>query len=105
MTHLLLLPQTYKAPVDPQKAADVSNVEIKYTIRTYSGSEPSAYSDDVVTTTISMHEIFGTQTEPDYTLNMNKKVTLTFTVSVDQIKWAPSVAAWGTETISAPTIN
>ena len=105
MTHILMVPQTYKAPVHPQTAADVSNVEIKYTIRTYSGSEPSAYSDDVVTTTISMHDIFGTQTEPDYTLNMNKKVTLTFTVSVDQIKWAPSVAAWGTETISAPTIN
>lgn len=105
MSHILMVPQTYKAPVAPQTAADVSNVEIKYTIRTYSGSDPSAYSDDVVTKTISMHEIFGTQTEPDYTLNMNKKVTLTFTVSVDQIKWAPSVAAWGTETISAPTIN
>ena len=105
MSYILMVPQTYKAPVAPQTAADVSNVEIKYTIRTYSGSGASAYSDDVVTTTISMYDIFGTQTEPDYTLNMNKKVTLTFTVSVDQIKWAPSVEAWGTETISAPTIN
>lgn len=96
LNHILMIPQTYVAPGAGETAADVSNVEIQYTIRTYSGA--STHSDDVVTTTIAMKDIMTT-------LAMNKKVTLIFTVSVNQITWAPSVEAWGTESVTAPTIN
>lgn len=100
-TYLLLMPQTY---VDDATPANVSNVEIKYTIRTFYGTSNDGttnYSDDVVTTSVSMYDIFSAASN---TLAMNKKVTLNFTVGVDQIYWAPSVETWGTETGTA-TIN
>lgn len=96
MTHILMIPQTYKDDVDPTK---VSNVEIKYTIRTYTSEGVS--SDDVVTANVSMYDIFS---ETSHALAMNKKVTLNFTIGVNQIYWAPSVAVWGTAT-GAASIN
>lgn len=97
-TYLLVMPQTYVNFTGPQTAADVSNVEVKYTIRTY--TDASNYSDDVVTTHVSMYDIFSTS----HTLDMNKKVTINFTIGVNQIYWAPSVEAWGDQT-GAATIN
>lgn len=98
MTYLLVMPQTYETFTAPETAADVSNVEVKYTIRTY--TDASHYSDDVVTAHVSMYDIFSTS----HTLDMNKKVTINFTIGVNQIYWAPSVAVWGTQT-GAATIN
>ena len=96
MSHILMIPQTYVDDVDPTK---VSNVEIQYTIRTYTSA--SASSDDVVTANVSMYDIFkGTSNA----LAMNKKVTLNFTIGVNQIYWAPSVEVWGTAT-GAASIN
>lgn len=99
MTYLLVMPQTYVNFTTPQTAANVSNVEVKYTIRTY--TDASNYSDDIVTAHVSMHDIFSTSS---YALAMNKKVTINFTIGVNQIYWAPSVAEWGTQT-GAATIN
>ena len=98
MTYLLVMPQTYVNFTAPQTAANVSNVEVQYTIRTY--TDASNYSDDVVKAYVSMYDIFSTS----HTLDMNKKVTINFTIGVDQIYWAPSVAAWGDQT-GAATIN
>jgi len=89
--YLLLMPQAYVDNADPKT---VSNIEIKYTIRTYSG--PSAYSDDVVTTNVTMHDIIGT-------LEMNKKVTINFTVGATQIYWAPSVVDWANQSVDYAT--
>ena len=94
MTYLLVMPQTYVTFTAPNTAADVSNVEIKYTIRTY--TDASNYSDDVVIAHVSMYDIFST-----HALAMNKKVTINFTIGLDQIYWAPSVEAWGNQTGAA----
>lgn len=99
MTYLLVMPQTYENFTAPQTAADVSNVEVQYTIRTY--TDASNYSDDVVKAYVSMYDIFSTSSNA---LAMNKKVTINFTIGVNQIYWAPSVEAWSTET-GAATIN
>lgn len=99
MAYLLVMPQTYENFTAPQTAADVSNVEVKYTIRTYTGA--STYSDDVVIAHVSMHDIFNTSSNA---LAMNKKVTINFTIGVNQIYWAPSVVAWGNQT-GAANIN
>jgi hypothetical protein len=48
-----------------------------------------------------MHDIFSTSSNA---LAMNKKVTINFTISVNQIYWAPSVEAWEGQT-GAATIN
>ena len=97
LPYLLMMPQSYVDNADPKL---VSHIEIQYTIRTYTDASNS--SDDVVTAYVSMHDIFSYTSN---TLAMNKKVTLNFTIGVNQILWAPSVEVWGTETISAPTIN
>lgn len=89
--YLLLMPQAYVDNADP---TTVSNIEIKYTIRTYSGS--AAFSDDVVTTHVTMHDIIET-------LEMNKKVTINFTVGANQIYWAPSVVDWANESVDYTT--
>lgn len=99
LPYLLVMPQTYKNFTAPDTAADVSNVEIQYTIRTY--TDASNYSDDVVTAHVSMYEIFSSSSNA---LAMNKKVTINFTIGVNQIYWAPSVAEWGTETGAATII-
>lgn len=99
MTYLLVMPQTYVNFTAPQTAANVSHVEVQYTIRTY--TDASHYSDDVVKAYVSMYDIFSTSS---HALAMNKKVTINFTIGVNQIYWAPSVEAWGTET-GAATIN
>lgn len=99
MPYLLVMPQTYVNFTAPQTAADVSNVEIQYTIRTY--TDAVHYSDDVVKAYVSMHDIFSTSSNA---LAMNKKVTINFTIGVNQIYWAPSVEAWEGQT-GAATIN
>lgn len=99
MPYLLVMPQTYETFTAPEKASDVSNVEVKYTIRTY--TDESHFSDDVVTAHVSMYDIFSTSSNA---LAMNKQVTINFTIGVNQIYWAPSVEAWGEQT-GAATIN
>lgn len=91
LPYLLMMPQEYVDNADPKS---VSHVEIKYTIRTFSGDSNDGttnYSDDVVTTYVAMHDIINE-------LTMNKKVTINFTVGVEQIYWAPSVVNWETQT-------
>lgn len=95
-TCLLMMPQTYVDNADPKL---VSHIEIQYTIRTY--TDASNYSDDVVTAYVSMYDIFSTSSNA---LAMNKKVTITFTIGVNQIYWAPSVVAWDDAT-GAASIN
>lgn len=96
MSYILMIPQTYEDDADPTK---VSNVEIKYTIRTYTSA--GVFSDDVVTANVSMYDIFSGTSNA---LAMNKKVTLNFTIGVNQIYWAPSVVEWSTAT-GAAAIN
>lgn len=96
MSYILMIPQTYVDDADP---TNVSNVEIKYTIRTYTSA--GVFSDDVVTANVSMYDIFSGTSNA---LAMNKKVTLNFTIGVNQIYWAPSVVEWSTAT-GAASIN
>ena len=96
LPYLLMMPQTYVDNTDPKL---VSHIEIRYTIRTH--TDASNYSDDVVTAYVSMHDIFSSTSNA---IAMNKKVTINFTIGVNQIYWAPSVAAWSTAS-GAATIN
>lgn len=96
MTHLLMMPQLF---VDAADAKTVSNIEVKYTIRTHTSA--SNHSDDVVTTYISLADIFSTNSGK---LDVNKKVTITITAGVNQIYWAPSVVAWDETGTGSATI-
>jgi hypothetical protein len=94
--YLLMMPQTYVAAAGSAVTdiQAVSHVEIQYTIRTY--SSPSASSDDVVTAYVALEDIIGT-------LEMNKKVTINFTIGTNQIYWAPSVVAWDADDVTYGT--
>lgn len=94
--YLLMMPQTYVAAAGSAVTdiQAVSHVEIQYTIRTY--SSPSAHSDDVVTAYVALEDIIGT-------LEMNKKVTINFTIGTNQIYWAPSVVDWEADDVTYGT--
>ena len=76
--YLLVLPQTF---------ADTETITLKYTIKTYNGTD---WVDDNVTKTITLKDIHTA-------FEMNKKITYNFTIGLNQIYWAPSVVDWETE--------
>ena len=88
--YLLVLPQ-------PFSDNDTQVITLNYTIRTYTSDATS--TDDDVTVSIPLFDIHG-----EAGFQMNKKITYNFTIGLDQIWWAPSVADWENETHSI-TIN
>lgn len=76
--YLLVLPQTF---------GETETITLKYTIKTYNGTD---WVDDNVTKTIKLKDIHTA-------FEMNKKITYNFTIGLNQIYWAPSVADWGSE--------
>ena len=79
--YLLVLPQTF---------GDTETITLKYTIKTYNGTD---WVDDNVTKTIKLKDIHAA-------FEMNKKITYNFTIGLNQIYWAPSVVDWVSETQS-----
>lgn len=88
--YLLVLPQ-------PFSDNDTQVITLNYTIRTYTSDKD--YTDDDVTFSIPLYDIHG-----EAGFLMNKKITYNFTIGLDRIWWAPSVADWENETHSI-TIN
>lgn len=98
--YILVLPQDFTNPVTGQES-NVENIEIKYTIRTYvkaySGNATD-YTEEEVHVYAPLYSIHNATPAGDTKWHMNKKITYSFTVNLDddQIYWAPSVEDWGT---------
>lgn len=100
--YILVLPQDFTDP-GTGPGSDVENIEIKYTIRTYvkaySGNADD-YTEEEVHVYAPLYSIHNATTAGagDTKWHMNKKITYSFTVNLDddQIYWAPSVENWGT---------
>jgi hypothetical protein len=91
--YLLLLPQSLPTAA---AVADTKNIEITYTIKTCNGSNVSGptFTSEKVQKTISFYEIHGGTADATPSWNINTRYSYTFTVGLDQIKWAPSVVDW-----------
>ena len=74
----------------PQTFGVTETITLKYTIKTYNGTD---WVDDNVTKTIKLKDIHAA-------FEMNKKITYNFTIGLNQIYWAPSVVDWVSETQS-----
>lgn len=98
--YILVLPQDFTDP-GAGSGSNVENIEIKYTIRTYvkaySGNATD-YTEEEVHVYAPLYSIHNATTAGDTKWHMNKKITYSFTVNLDddQIYWAPSVEDWGT---------
>lgn len=98
--YILVLPQDFTDP-GTGPGSNVENIEIKYTIRTYvkaySGNATD-YTEEEVHVYAPLYSIHNATTAGDTKWHMNKKITYSFTVNLDddQIYWAPSVEDWET---------
>ena len=98
--YILVLPQDFTNP-GTGLGSNVENIEIKYTIRTYvkaySGNATD-YTEEEVHVYAPLYSIHNATPAGDTKWHMNKKITYSFTVDLDddQIYWAPSVEDWGT---------
>lgn len=98
--YILVLPQDFTDPGAGQ-GNNVENIEIKYTIRTYvkaySGNATD-YTEEEVHVYAPLYSIHNATPAGDTKWHMNKKITYSFTVNLDddQIYWAPSVEDWET---------
>ncbi len=88
--YLLVLPQSL--PAATEKASDTKNIQITYTIKSFNGSTFSTETvKDVYVSLYQIHE--GTASAvPSWAINT--RYSYTFTVGLDQIKWAPAVEDW-----------
>ena len=84
--YLLVLPQTM-TDKGSNSITSVEYLELKYTIRTFWGTNASNYSDESVTQLIDLKTVSSAW-------EINKKYTYNITVGLDQIYWAPSVEVW-----------
>lgn len=98
--YILVLPQDFTDP-GAGSGSNVENIEIKYTIRTYvkaySGNADD-YTEEEVHVYAPLYSIHDATTAGDTKWHMNKTITYSFTVDLDddQIYWAPSVEDWET---------
>ena len=79
--YLLVLPHTF---------SNTETITLKYTIKTYNGTD---WVNDEVTKSIKLKDIHAASGA----FEMNKKITYNFTIGLNQIYWAPSVVAWEAE--------
>ncbi len=91
--YLLLLPQSLPTAA---AAADTKNIEITYTIKTCNGKDTTGptFTSETVHKTISFYQIHGGTAAAVPSWAINTRYSYTFTVGLDQIKWAPSVVDW-----------
>ena len=91
--YLLILPQSLPTA---SAAADTKNIEITYTIKTCNGKDTAGptFTSETVHKTISFYQIHGGTAAAVPSWDINTRYSYTFTVGLDQIKWAPGVADW-----------
>ncbi len=97
--YLLVLPQTFIEPANTDNVTGNKNIQITYTIKTYNGTGFSTETvKDVYTSLFAIQG--GTSSEEAKPWTMNKKISYTITIGLDQIYWAPSVVDWEKEDFS-----
>lgn len=102
--YILVLPQGFRDP-GAGSGSNVENIEIKYTIRTYVkpySGHADDYAEEEVHVYAPLYSIHNATTAGDTKWHMNKKITYSFTVDLDddQIYWAPSVEDWENGTVT-----
>ena len=82
---LYLLPQLYPADGGP-------SLEIKYTMRTYTGD--NQYDNSEVTASVSFYDLFAS-TGHRLVINRNLTFNIVFNIDSNLITWAPDQQPWG----------
>ncbi len=107
--YLLILPQTFTEPADrttPGYEANEKNIQISYTIKTCTatpaGAMPPKFStEEVKNVYVTLYDVqYDAMATAVQNWEMNKKISYTITIGLDQIYWAPSVEDWETESHS-----
>ncbi len=98
-SYLLVLPQDFAKPTGADK--DAKNIRISYTISTYNGTD--WVDEEVKDVYASLWAVqggkgdgtgTGTGNDKAESWVMNKKISYTITIGLNQIYWAPSVVDW-----------
>ena len=89
--YLLILPQGLHAPGGTDTAG-YPLIHIEYQILTYTGA--TAFSTEDIAQDVSFYALH----ESASAVEMNKKITYNFKISLDKIYWAPSVVDWEDKT-------
>ncbi len=101
--YILVLPQTFTAPADRTVTGyeqNEKNIQISYTIKTCTGVDPtttapSFSTEEVKDVYVTLYDVQYDATAAAVTnWEMNKKISYTITIGLDQIYWAPSVEDW-----------
>ena len=105
--YILVLPQTFTEPADRTTEGyekNEKNIQISYTIKTCTGVGPAAPSfstEEVKDVYVTLYDVQYDATAAAVTnWEMNKKISYTITIGLDQIYWAPSVENWDTQSFS-----
>lgn len=105
--YILVLPQTFTAPADrtvTNYEQDEKNIQISYTIKTCTGVGPSSATfstEKVENVYVTLYDVqYDAATSTLTNWEMNKKISYTITIGLDQIYWAPHVVNWEKQTFS-----
>lgn len=95
--YLLVLPQTFTEPADRSVDGykqNEKNIQITYTIKTCTGT--GTFSEEKVEDVyVTLYDVqYDTASRTLTNWEMNKKISYTITVGLDQIYWAPTVENW-----------
>lgn len=95
--YILILPQTFTEPADRTTTGyeqNEKNIQISYTIKTCTGTGTFSKEkvEDVYVTLYDVQYDNASATLTNW--EMNKKISYTITVGLDQIYWAPDVVDW-----------
>ena len=116
-SYLLVMPQTFDKPADLNSLASEKTIQISYTIRTctgVNGSDRTFSTENVKDVVIPLWQIqggkdadavAGTAAVDATPWNMNKKLSYTFIIGLDQILWDPSVVDWELQSAFEQTIK
>lgn len=98
--YILVLPQTFTEPAELDDVTGNENIQITYTIKTCNGD--GFTTETVKDVYASIWAIQGGVDEGSTVTAatpwaMNKKISYTITIGLDQIYWAPSAVDWETQ--------
>ncbi len=101
--YLLILPQTFTEPADRTAAGyekNEKNIQISYTIKTCTtaaaaGAAATFSKEEVKDVYVTLYDVqYDATATAVQNWEMNKKISYTITIGLDQIYWAPDVVVW-----------
>ncbi len=107
--YILILPQTFTEPADRDVAGyeqSEKNIQISYTIKTCTaaaaaGAEAKFSTESVKDVYVTLYDVqYDTASATLTNWEMNKKISYTITIGLDQIYWAPSVEDWAEQSFA-----